>query len=187
MKPRIGKGILRRNCEMNMGLKGRYRLAARPLRTVCFGMHLLVKLLLFRLKQSEFQVRYIIVSNFDSHKFFVTWTVQALRTDELRCWNVSDGTMFTFCFQLLLPQPLKLWQNVWESKLLKMIWRTSNSGCFNQTSSTFAKRWVPKQTVRRRLDAKRCVLDPMFISRFRLRIPLPIRGFIFLNLTWDTL
>jgi len=32
------------------------------------------------------------------------------------------------------------------------------------------------------LDAKRCVLDPMFISHFSLRIPLPIRGFIFFTL-----
>jgi len=39
-----------------------------------------------------------------------------------------------------------------------------------------------KETVRRGLDAKRYVSDPMFISHFRLRIPLPIRGFIFLSL-----
>jgi len=52
-----------------------YRLASRPLRTVCFDIHLLVKVLLVRLKQSEFSVRHIIVSNFDFHKFFVTWTV----------------------------------------------------------------------------------------------------------------
>ena len=32
------------------------------------------------------------------------------------------------------------------------------------------------------LDAKRYVLDPMFISHFRLGIPLPIRGFIFFTL-----
>ena len=68
-----------------------------------------------------------------------------------------------------------------EIKLLKMTRHTKNSMCFNRTSSTFAKRWVPKQTVRRRLDAKQCVLDPMFILHFRLRIPLPIRGFIFLH------
>ena len=54
--------------------------------------------------------------------------------------------------------------------------------CFNRTSSAFTKRWIPKQTVRKGLDAKRYVLDPMFISHFRLRIPLPIRGFIFLKL-----
>jgi len=46
-----------------------------------------------------------------------------------------------------------------------------NSGCFNRTSRTFAKRWVQKHTVRRRRDAKRCVLDPIFISHFRRRIP----------------
>jgi len=49
-------------------------------------------------------------------------------------------------------------------------------------SSNFTKRWVPKQTVLRRLDAKRYILDPMFISHFRLRIPLRIRGFIFFTL-----
>jgi len=32
------------------------------------------------------------------------------------------------------------------------------------------------------LDAKRYVLDPMFISHLRLRIPLPTRGFIFFTL-----
>ena len=52
MKPQIGNGILRRKCEMNMGSKI-YRLASRPLRTVCFGIHLLVKVLLVRLIQSR--------------------------------------------------------------------------------------------------------------------------------------
>jgi len=67
MKPRIGKGILRRKCEMNMGLK----------RTVwCpdaferfFGTHRLAKVLLVRLKYPEFYVHQIILSNFDSHTF----------------------------------------------------------------------------------------------------------------------
>jgi len=54
--------------------------------------------------------------------------------------------------------------------------------CFYR-SSTFTKRWIPKQTVRKGLDAKRYVSDPMFMLHFRLRIPLPIRGFIFLHKT----
>jgi len=53
MKPRIGKGILRRKCEMNMGSKT-HRLASTRLRTVCFGTHRLAKVPLVRLKHPEF-------------------------------------------------------------------------------------------------------------------------------------
>jgi len=54
MKPRIGKGILRRKCEMNMGSKI-YRLASRRLRMVCFGTHRFAKVQLVRLKHPELQ------------------------------------------------------------------------------------------------------------------------------------
>jgi len=53
IKPRIGKGILRRKCEMNMGSKT-HRWASRRLRTVCFGIHRLVKVPLVRSKHPEF-------------------------------------------------------------------------------------------------------------------------------------
>jgi len=48
----IGKGIIRRKCEMNVRSKT-HRLASRRIRTVCFGTQGLAKVLLVRLKHPE--------------------------------------------------------------------------------------------------------------------------------------
>jgi len=92
-----------------------------------------------------------------------------------------------FSASTVLPKPLKLWQNVWESKLLKWFGAPKTLGVIiGWVVSLLNDEYQNKPNVRRRLDAKRCVLDPISIHIFVLEsLCLSVVSF-FLNIRFES-